>query len=323
MPRTQLEIDKLSATLDIPSNQRSLVIENLENLVIGESLLTRIVNPYSDLRRSYRRAYALQLAPTQFLTIQVEPYSNAGSTARSGAPRRRFMRIEWNPWKANQGNPRAMALMLQIISRIIPDFSISMLQQCNITRIDFAFDVLGIPVDSFAISTTLRTSYSQRYVYAPNGAAESMNLGISSSDRYFTIYDKNREQESAQKEGFRRTPGRRRTASNRVQRPRTRVELRLKDVGLPSELYERSNPYTLYTLRLLRQASIALPQHQRLHFSDSIRQRGAQAALSAIENQRERTRYRDAIRALEPPAFWNPEVIWSEMPAAVRRAFGI
>lgn len=180
-------------------------------------------------------------------------------------------------------------------------------------------DLLRVPVDTLLAFTILRKPISGRFSeirqeYGTTGKLNSMYLGRYDADRYLLIYDKTAETKNRQIGGI-KMAARPHPASYRPA-SRTRVELRLKDVGTCADFLALNNPYEHYTIRTYRMASDYRRDAQWIHFLDSCQLRGAQAALSLIENRRTRTLYRDSLRACTPPDWWTPPLLWDEARSA-------
>lgn len=307
-------IDKLSMTIDINSRAHSGVLQRLQAMELHEDVL-RVTNADSNLLKSYRYAYLVNISPDQACTIQIAP--------KDRGDRRRFMRLEWNPHKSSRGGGNSFDRILHCLSECIPTFDpIAVITESSITRIDISFDLFRVPVDSLLAFTILRKPNSRRFAelqqdYGPRGYLNSVDLGRYDADRYLVIYDKNIERRKRGIGGI----GLYKNGTTVGYRPipRTRFELRLRDVGTYRDFLTLPNPYENYTITTFRSARAPSQDHHWVHFLDSCEVRGAQAALSLIENRRIRTQYRDALRACQPPDWWNPSLLWEEAKNAFRR----
>ncbi|MCW5669761.1 MAG: hypothetical protein KIT86_08870 [Hydrogenophaga sp.] len=233
---------------------------------------------------------------------------------------RRFMRLEWNPNEARRANPQHWSQIQHVLSELIPGFDIEyVLEHAVITRIDLAFDLHGQHVNGIQVFSLLRRAHSGRYEHGPLGVTNSIEIGRYGGDRYLLVYDKRLQLGSALIGRFTRAA----RTSNLVRRTRpwTRFEVRLKDVGSFAELDALSNPFAGYTVSTIGQMGESVSGYVEGWFLDACRYRGIQAALSTIPNQRTRTRYASLVRKLEPPEWWSPEALWSEMPVAVADIF--
>lgn len=316
--RTNLFIDWLSLTLSINNSYHNEVMDRLHGLAV-DGVIFREENAHSGLFKSYRTAYHIKLNQKEFCTIQVRPH----------IPSHRFMRIEWNPNKAQKAHIDSWHYIQNILSECIPSYSFDLITNANITRIDLSFDLRRIPIESLLVFATLRKNFSARYLqfhekFGKTGRLNALEIGRSDGDQYLLIYDKNLERETRQSSGIPHSSvdSQNPRTAHRIKASRTRFELRLRSVGTWGDLNSISNPFERYTVISHINAGCVKNDHHWQFFIDSCKWRGAQAALSLIENRRERTCYRDALQVLDPPTWWSPEQIWVELPNAVRQTFG-
>jgi hypothetical protein len=318
--RTRLFLDKISITVHVDRSLHHRILLASEGMELQEKI--RRKSGPSELLKNYRRAYTLGLGGGEELTIQLDPRREARNQQTTAFPHHRFLRLEWNPCKAHFANHAAFTLITQFLAELIPGFEIiAFLEAINITRIDISFDVRGVHVDGLCISALLRRTFTGHYVYGPSGARNSMEFGQPTSDQYLLVYDKNLEQKINKNGRFDGSPINDARRAKVVRRSRTRFELRLRDVGPLSRLFSMPNPFSRYTVRGLFNVERERRGHVFEWFLDSCRQRGVQAALSRIENPRQRTKYALAIREAQPPSWWEPSVLWNELAAAVKEAF--
>lgn len=317
--RSDLFIDRLSLTLRIDSSEHCAVKGNLDGLV-ADGLLVQEQDRFSEFLKSYRYAYRLMFGEGYFCAIQIFPH-------KRGA---RFMRLEWNPNKAERVCSNAMERIARVLARCIPSYSAAVLLDANFTRIDLTFDLRGIPVDSFFVNAALRKNYSSQYTqlhekFGVSGQLNAREIGRPESDQYLLIYDKSLHAEIQQ---IRMNPSFainsiRGAWPRRIRLSQTRFELRVRRVGSYEQLFNLPNPFARYTVVSRINAGGIKSDHHWKFFMAACEKFGAQAALSMIENRRERKRYLDAMRVAAPPAWWNPSEIWGELPNAIYRALGI
>lgn len=283
--RTPVFIDKLSLTLHVPTDEQDTVTENFHQTHLEGVEIERI--QFGEALKTYQYAWRLNLDNGEFCLIQHSP--------RRG--RSNFLRIEFNPAKVGRIGCDAV---FQLLARSIPSFA-SALQNARVTRIDIAFDV-DHPISRLLVFDTPRKQVSR--TFTTQGELNALTIGSLESDRYLLVYDKRLEDE---------------VCSGRITaRIKTRFELRLRDLSSFADLGRINNPLMNYTVRELDFALAQQSTHEwkwLLHASSVI---GAQAALSLIQNRTVRRRIRDALRTIPTPSWWNPESIWSEVPAALR-----
>lgn len=307
--RSKLFIDKLSLTLNIPIADHGHVKGAFDYACLDDRL-ERESNVHSELFKNYAHAYRLNFGPTCFCTVQLQPRR----------PGHRFIRLEWNPNLAQAANPESIGMIHALLSECVPSYESIQLFDARITRIDLAFDVYRTRVESVFISSLLRKNSSGQYVqlseeFLHTGYVNARYVGKPGSDKYLLIYDK--DLEAANRE-IRPIP-----AIPRYPIPRTRFELRLRNVGTLSQLAMQGNPWLAYSVTSRMRVSGIKNDFAWQHFLDSCSYRGAQAALSMIPNRRKRTEYRNALYESTPPQWWNPEQIWRELVPAISSAWGL
>jgi len=247
-------------------------------------------------------------------------------TAEGRESTKRYLRIECNPAKLHRG------CIQTIYRRLEPWLGEAMtfenfVQEVRFTRFDLTFDIKA-PIEEMIFFHLLRKTNSYTYTYpaskfTPHGTIRQHTIGAPNSDRQATLYDKNEESGKAATcgvySGYCTTlEGRQIPVLRRIV-PRTRFELTLKKVNSLNELLSLKNPFENYNFKQFIMLRHSLPKHKFLFFLDSCRVRGAQAALSLIDDQRERTRYANAIKEVPNPSWWDPNVIRNELPRALHR----
>jgi hypothetical protein len=299
--RSVLYIDRLSITLPVERSDHEVVLQNLaEHASTG--LITQEQNPYSALLKSYRFAYHIHFDERTTCIVQVAPRAYGS----------RYIRLEWNPAKARKAHRNPMGRIMEMLQTCLPNYSPNLVLEANITRIDLSFRLYGVSVDSILVCTILRKPLSGRY-FAPH------------VDQYLLIYDKKLEIASRQIGQLGKHHGRE-TSTTRVRHAAlalTQFELRLRSVGTFENLASIPNPFETYTVTSYERAKHLKVGHQWVWFVDSCKMRGAQAALSMIEDRRERTKYRRELETSGQPSWWNPTKIWAELPHALSRMFGV
>lgn len=313
-----LFIDWLALTIAVAPSSHVDVKNALEALVI-QGHLSREENRYSDLFKSYRYAYRIEFSDSCSCIIQIAPHK----------PNHRFIRLEWNPNKAGRVCSDPMRRIMRVLSLCVPSYTPEILMRSNITRIDLSFDLPRVAIDSLIVFSTLRKFSSGRYLqshetFAPTGFLNSLEIGKKDGECYLLVYNKVLEENSRLSGENLNHPGRSRGPSGvpRIRATRTRFELRLRKVGSWANLFDMANPFERYTVRKLVNLGGVRADHHWQFFVDSCLRRGVQAALSLISTQRERDRYRKAIMELDPPIWWNPELLWQGLLRAVLEIIG-
>lgn len=347
--RGYLFMDRLSTTVDINPSLRIELAERVDGLLAQERLMS--VPHTSRLLKGYRRAYIAPLGGGKILTVQFQPKENAGDLddLMQGEQRSpRYLRLEFNPEGARPVVASATAVVTELMHDLLPGFSLDwFFAEASITRIDLSFDVYGIPIAHFRVSGLLRRMHSKRYESGPEGL-HSIVFGRRTSIRGLTIYDKNLQLRNAQSEvfewpsvrGLYPPPSQGRASSCRAvlsdaattttvrrirrtprARERVRFEFRFKKVGTFADLFALSRMFDGYLVRAYERVDSDVRGHVFAWFTHAVENVGLHEALNMIEDQRERTRYRNAIRDLHPPDWWNPNAIRAELSAAIVRTF--
>lgn len=314
----RLLLDKISITLAIPRSSHETVRMVLNTWALEEKLIS--AERYNKLRDRYKSAYMLKFDDVEFCAIQIDPIR----------PDHRFMRLEWNPSKAERVCKDSMALIIALLNEVALGDGVQLLATAKITRIDFAFDLLRVRVNSFFVNTILRKSVAGQYVqhheqFAPHGQVNSRYIGQIQSPHYLLVYDKRLEAESRQIATKTKQENRTNTvrALPRLLAPITRFELRLKIGGPWSSLRDLENPFAKYNVVSYQSSVAKRDDHVWSYFIDSCYLNGAQVALSRITDRHERKRYSDTLRQADPPSWWNPESIWAQVPVVVWQTLGI
>lgn len=317
--RTPLFIDKISITSHIDRALRNHVLMACEAMEVNERLSRRLWP--SELLKNYQRAYTMSLGGGEELAIQLDPRRDSRDQ-KTGTSRHRFLRLEWTPHYVTAGCPSAFLPLHEFLVDAIPCFELgAFLETMNITRIDISFDVRGVHVNGLEISALLRRNFTGHYVNGPHGLRNAVYLGQPTSDQYLLVYDKNLEEKKRQNGSIGEWPLNQMRRGKPVPRSRTRFELRLRDVGSLGRLFGMSNPFDRYEVREFFNVERAMRGHVMEWFLDSCRVRGVQAALSRVEDPRQRARYAQAVRETRPPAWWNTDQLWGELAEAVQRTF--
>jgi hypothetical protein len=286
---SELFIDRLCMTLDIPKSHHAATIANFkkaEDCGDGEKPKKK-VGKYD---------YSLHLTGDTEegqILIQCSP-SN---------PSYRFFRIEFNPSKANLWN------LKKNINNIVPGGYENLMNTGLVTRIDFTVDI------SYLDATDIIASHSKIEVeslYAKNGSIESKYLGASSSNHQTLLYDKVAEIVHSNKKKPKGLKSQ--VPPNKL----LRVEYRhLKSYCTLQEHETLKNPFVDLTL-------IAFPELKSEKQYDPLwtlflvtcRYKGVKNALSYF-NENDKAIYLKRLKAEGKTDWWNPKKIWEGLPAAI------
>lgn len=320
--RTSLFVDRATITVNVDTRHQANVDMCLEGLA-GRGDLKQL---HRSSTFNYTKAYANADQGTQAIDIfiEVKPRGTWRSTSANPVKgtHRRYLRVDWNPSRLSSTSANALKEILEATGEERCEMGLPL--RAVLTRIDLSFDVYGALADSFIVfSRPTRRTVSTQYEYGGEGKVHAIYLGAKDSDRRLLIYDKARQLQERWKSenGIVGLPILRGVL--RRWRPRVRFELRLKNASTVHGLLAQPNPFLAYSVT----SSTALrstPWTAELqHFLDSCQFRGAQAALSLIEDRRKRSRYAQFLSEPRAPEWWNPEQIWSEAPTALHAGFEV
>lgn len=355
MKRKELITDKLNVTLPVHPALQSNVVQRLTHLCNGPAPIdagqVRPRNGYN----SYRHSFWIRLGGRARCLLQAGPIRSSDDA--------NFLRLEWNPSKSRN----SLDVIVQALREVMPDFTLEeFFRSASITRIDLAFDLLRIPIETLGVFAMLRRPHSSTYqthtIFEPLGRINCLEIGQRRGRVFLCVYDKLLEQKNRQIDGFadlhwspsvplafapsqqvpitarngalsdseqQRVGAQACLAPNPQRQParrlilasRTRVELRLREVGSFNQFDTMPNPFARYTFVRYQAVQSARAGQEWPRFLDLCRCRGAQSALSLIEDNRARHRFRDSIRSSNAPGWWSPEVIWGERHSAIRAMF--
>ncbi len=290
--RGSLFIDKISFTLPaLNSTTQHHIIDQLQAATFAGDIESI---PFSELLKNYLSAWTLPLRNGSRMTIQAMPRRRSSN----------FLRVEFNPRRASWYGVEPMVELARILAPAFTDFA-ECLIHANVTRIDFAVDLLNVPIEELLIFHTTHATKSR--VFEANGKVTGYYVGSRESNRYAVMYDKIaqlRSQGSAAPRGI-----------------RTRLELRCANVGSFTTIASMSNPFDAFQL-----ARIGGTRNQDWTwplFLDSCRFRGAQAALTQITDKQKRAAYRQALILENRPVWWQPEELWNERGHAINRLLSL
>lgn len=318
--RTSLFVDRLTLTYDVPRNAHSDVLARIQGLINEDRLRPAY---RGDLRANYRLAYSYEFGNGAKLYLQAHPRGDENASSARATRGRRFLRLDWNPRKARRLGGHRSDQVVNLLSELIPNFSYEdWVEDVCITRIDLAFDVRREPMNDLQVFSLLRRTFTGHYKYGPYSLLNAIEIGRAWGDKYLRVYDKIVELKNALLEGnadpiecyLPPLPGRRTI-------PHVRFELQLRDVGSIAGLLRMNNPWSGFTVRTIHAIATRGSGYMFAWFLDSCRTRGVHAALSFIENQRERSNFANRVREASPPAWWDADEIWAELGDALRAAF--
>lgn len=289
---SRLFVDKITLTFPVLSKERQDDIKERLCNCAGNGDIDLVL--HGDLLQRYMEAYTVPLGRRQSIVIQVAPRDE----------RMNFMRVEFNPTRRTPEQEHPFIVLMSIISPVWPAF-LDSLPHARVSRVDFAIDIYGVHIDCLGIHHNKRATYS-RY-FARDGHTAGFYLGERASNRGVLLYDKKRQEKNYHRRYYRQE--------------RTRVECRLKDSGTFAGLFNIPNPFDLFSLTLYPPDGHL--SHEYLHFLDSCRCRGAQAALFLIKDRRKRAAYRTWLNENCRPSWWRPDAIWNQRMAAIEGILGV
>jgi hypothetical protein len=273
-------LDKIAVTIPVPEDHWIQATDNIFELSHSDSRLTLQRERYDELHfKLYNFSWTFRISPLNppIAYIQILPRKNNIS----------YMRIEWNPAKSGTGFFR---ILINLFSAHVPCLEDSA-QALSITRLDIAVDVTGLRVrDIYAFSKSAKTT-DRPYFDGPNNSLSGFYLGTKKSTRQLLIYDKNLEEFGGDSVIVHHPSGQR---SKRLIRSRTRIELRVHNLGVLTSLQLLHNQFDGYSLI---DANALRTMHERnvfQGFSTICQSLGAQRALSMYE-ARTRARLRKVL----------------------------
>jgi hypothetical protein len=246
----------------------------------------------------YRRSYSLVLDSGHECLLEVDPIHEGN-----------FLRLDFNPCHT-RGSLRQIVRRLQ---SALPGISMRDVARGRTTRLDIAFDVRGLDLQTLDAIGRLRLRDVRRYqvmhAYEQRGRLNAIEIGAKDAPSQFRIYDKKAQLEAAAL----------RVGGRRLFRGRVRFELQQRNWGLTSGVIDSDNPFTRYDVYSHELVAATPPTSVEEHlFRLAVQGRGAQAVLSGISNQRSRDRYRQMLITPAPPAYWEPALIWQEFQSKWR-----
>jgi hypothetical protein len=304
--RTPTFIDKLSITIPVPRKDWDQVSENLHHFIYRNENLIPVGG--KKLNKNYQFCWNAFIAGkgnkhTKYL-IQIWPEYPASA----------FLRIEWNP---SQVAPWATNEILKILSACIPNFSECLLK-ARVSRVDVTVDLHRVRMtDISAFTESARTTYDPK---GKLGVINGFYLGAKQSNRRLLIYDKLLERTRGNPMIYQRPDG---TESVVLRANKTRIEFRLRDVKLISNLHAIANPlsrYSVLSTTLARNYSDC--EHWQTFVADIISV-GAQVALQNIENRVRRGKYRKMLNSFCTPNWYKRDCWWEEAKVSIANAFPI
>lgn len=317
--RSQIFIDWLSFTTEVPGVDHEKVKETLD-LLCDAQMAKRVL--HHEMLQKYFYMYELDFDGAT-VDIQIAPRSAADVSEDSAGQMYRYLRAELNPSNFFKASGAAIHQFSSVLMQILNIEEIDeFLSRCHITRIDLTFDV-NVQIDQFLVFTTLGRVLSDQWKYEATGALGAITLGSTASGQILRVYDKRLEEYVSTR------PRERRRELTRVienwilkpVRPKTRFELRLRNVGRMAAFQSAGNAFESYTTRHRICPDVGWPSHFKEMFLDSVQVRGAQAALSLIKDEALRKRLRLGLQRQQGPSWWTPTLMWDEAYSALLSVF--
>lgn len=237
------------------------------------------------------------------------------------------VRVTVNPTKFQPGDVEHFhQVMRTLIGKRYPELNEKPLINC----LDAAVDVHGVLLTrmlikyQYAQQTTMFGKRVNR-----KGAIESYNFGSVNSDYMTTVYDKRNERvhDAVQKllaVGRTNNQALKDTAvkqfyKTRGSDPYVRIEIRGKKMrGVhPGKLRSQVNRFARFKFAILDPDAVDCSSLVYTAFASMCRDQGVKAALAAFKS----TKHSQTVSALwlsRDSAWWKPELVWSQVDAAVR-----
>lgn len=315
-----LFVDRLSVTLEVPVCEREETKARLEELS-NDGVINRERYRSSKLLIGYRKAFRIPLGEGYSCVLQIEPHGKYKGS--------RYMRLEWNPHRAGRVALNPPQIIKDVLRFCVPSYTEDYLLNGRYTRLDFAFDLYRVPVESIIVFTLLRRSVSGRYyspreVYDKTGYLNSQEIGDPESDRYLLIYDKRAERIYRKFEGNDEVYWNLMNGSS-VRRlvPITRFEIRLRDIeDIRDFVHHGENPFENYEVQVFQNLPQVRDDFFRSLLIDAAKKAGAYAVVSREKDRRKRKQLKEFLLEGPPPSWWNPMHLWEQAPTAIANAIG-
>lgn len=277
-----LFIDKLSLTYDIPPEEQNGLIQFMRDLAESEDIIMQSLYPYyRNMGYRWNWKIPLPFADNRSVLISLQPRDS-----RDG-----FFRVEWNPHRTTrQGN----AEVWELLHRLLLDENFqTFVSRAHVTRIDLAVDVSPLTPNQIWVSAPRLINV--KHVFGRRGSLRTMILGSRRGRKRISIYNRDEDEEEMATDDL----------------STTRFEVRLRFGMELRALQTLANPFDgIQVCWVSYDDPSDLNLNERL-FLDSVRHRGAHAALQLVGDRWEtRQRYRDLLYERFNFAPWRPASIW-------------
>lgn len=275
---SELIIDKISATLKIPSEYQDAAMKHMTDLVDAGYAQDKHTGQYYKSIEVFSGA-----TDTEKILVQGNPKH----------PKISFLRIEFNPSKSHASDA------LAVVDTMIPNGYQLLIEEGISTRMDFAVDIFKEEISDFNFWYPNIEKTSGHY---NKGKTETYYLGVKSSSKQFCIYDKGAEIKSKNVGAL--------IKKEIPPYPVTRVEARiLKRIPL-NNLASTPNPFS--KLGVSKYGSPNPSDCQFNLFLKACSAFGAQDVLLSLP-EHIRKEYRKRLSE-KTPSWWNHESIWAQSP---------
>ena len=302
-----LFIDKISIMMGIAEQHMKQTSDNCGTLATNSEATIHKNNPL------YKNAVSIQLQDQigndSPLLIQWEPRLPTDPTTAK-IPTIKYLRLEWNPAKLSADIIKSVLNL----NNILPEGFDSLVKKGTITRVDLTVDIKHInPGKLLFYYPGIQCSRN----YLKSGKIQTAYLGTKQSEKMFVIYDK--KAQLIKKNG---------KLLNKYPVPKTdltRVELQLRPEEQMSfkKLLTMKNPFAALELTASKKPTpgkkakyVASSDEYRL-FQRVCIWEGVNQSLYFFSGTEKKKLYKQQIMSEGLNTFWNPDLVWQGLPAAL------
>jgi hypothetical protein len=305
--RTRAFLDRVSITLPIPEEHWLTTTDAIFEMSNADSRIEpRRGGNESRSFQLYNFAWIVRPSASQSHGIYVQALPRVNNIA--------YMRMEWNPATLGQ---EAFHFARDLFRRYIPEFDRAT-TSLAVTRVDIAVDITGLRVTDVYAYTSSARSIQLDFFDGPNDELSGYYIGRKKSPRQFVVYDKNLEEFGGNTRILRYPSG---TQVKRILRPRTRIELRVHNVGSLGAIRYGRNQFAGYFLADASKVDIHRDSILPSGFCANCGLCGAQRALSRY-TPRTRASLRHNLAQHCNFPWYSPDAFWQEGIAQLHDVLG-
>jgi hypothetical protein len=278
---TPVFVDKLSLTYNLPASEQQGFIEVIRDIQNTNGMpLHSLWGNYRGMGYRWNWQLPLPESENRFCLIQAQSIRSFDG----------FFRVEWNPRRTSRDGNRYVWDQLEIL---LGDDYQHYTQTATVTRIDIAIDVS--PMTPNEIWTSAHRFRTSKLIFGDGGDIRTVNYGSRRGNLMFSIYNRHDEDRG---EGT-------------TDPCTTRFEARLFNPCTLPELHSIANPFErLRVYTASRNDPVGVNVHDRF-FLDSVRLRGAHAALQSIRHPATKERYRNLLHDHYNFRYWRLASVWT------------